>query len=66
MNCIFIYLFFHIGGAHLVSKIFVPFTKAFFSWGGELLVEIMTSLATWAALWYICYWLFKNRIFIKI
>ena len=66
MNCIFIYLFFHIGGAHLVSKIFMPFTKALFSWGGSLTVEIATSVSTWAALWYICYWLFKNRIFIKI
>jgi predicted acyltransferase len=66
MNCIFIYLFFSIGGADLVGKIFIPFAKAFFSWGGAITVEIMTSLATWAALWYICYWLFKNRIFIKI
>jgi len=66
MNCIFIYLFFSLGGAYQVSRIFVPFTKVLFSWGGVLTVEIMTSLATWAALWYICYWLFKNRIFIKI
>jgi len=66
MNCIFIYLFFHIGGANLLSTIFVPFTKLLFSWGGELTVKIMTSLATWASLWYICYWLFKNKLFIKI
>jgi predicted acyltransferase len=66
MNCIFIYLFFEIGGAGFVSKIFIPFTKALFSWGGNLTVDILTSIATWASLWYICYWLFKNRIFIKI
>jgi len=66
MNCIFIYLFFEIGGATLVSKIFAPFTKALFSWGGDLTVEIMTSLAVWASLWYICYWLYNNRLFIKI
>ena len=66
MNCIFIYLFFEIGGAKLVSKIFVPFTKLLFSWGGDLTVEIMTSLAAWGSMWYICYWLYKNRIFIKI
>ena len=66
MNCIFIYLFFEVGGAGLVSKIFIPFTKALFSWGGNLTVEIMTSLSVWAALWYICYWLYKNRLFIKI
>jgi predicted acyltransferase len=66
MNCIFIYLFFSIGGAELVSKIFVPFSKLLFSWGGEITIEIMTSLATWASLWYLCYWLYKNRLFIKI
>ena len=66
MNCIFIYLFFLIGGATLVSKIFIPFTKLMFSWGGELTVAIITSLAVWASLWYICYWLYKNRLFIKI
>jgi predicted acyltransferase len=66
MNCIFIYLFFHIGGAELVGNIFVPFSKLLFSWGGELTVEIITSLATWASLWYICYWLYKRKIFIKI
>jgi predicted acyltransferase len=66
MNSIFIYIFFHIGGAGLLEEIFVPFTKAMFSWGGELTVAIMTSLVVWAALWYICYWLYKNRIFVKI
>jgi len=52
--------------AQFVSKIFAPFNKVLFDWTGDLTVEIMTSLATWAALWYICYWLYKNRIFIKI
>jgi predicted acyltransferase len=66
MNCIFIYLFFEIGGARLVSLIFAPFAKVLFSWGGEISVGIATSLAVWASLWYICYWLYKNQLFIKI
>jgi predicted acyltransferase len=66
MNCIFIYLLFEVGGADLIYKIFTPFTKALFSWGGELLVGIASSLAVWASLWYICYWLYKNKLFIKI
>ena len=66
MNCIFIYLLFEVGGAGVVYKIFTPFAKAFFSWGGEKIVGIMTSLAVWASLWYICYWLYKNKLFIKI
>ena len=66
MNCIFIYLFFEIGGSSLVGKIFNPFTKAFFAWGGTLTVGIINSLAIWAFLWYICYFLYKNKVFIKI
>jgi predicted acyltransferase len=66
MNCIFIYLFNHLGGANIISEIFTPFTKALFSWGGEKLTGVMTSLLVWTSLWYICYWLFKNKIFIKI
>jgi predicted acyltransferase len=66
MNSIFIYLFFSIGGSYLLSMIFLPFTKAIFSWSGELSVEVITSLVVWAALWYICYWLYKSKLFIKI
>jgi predicted acyltransferase len=66
MNCIFIYLLFNVGGADIFTNILNPFTKLLFSWGGEIFVGIMTSLAVWAALWYLCYWLFKNKIFIKI
>ncbi len=66
MNCIFIYLLFEVGGAILISKIFIPFTRAMFLWAGDLTVGIITSLAVWASLWYICYWLYKNRLFIKI
>jgi predicted acyltransferase len=66
MNSIFIYLFFEIGGADFISRIIKPFSKLFFSWGGEMTVAIITSLAVWAALWYLCYWLYKNKLFIKI
>jgi len=66
MNCIFVYLLFEVGGAGLIYKIFTPFTKALFTWGGAVTVGIMTSIAVWVSLWYICYWLYKNKIFIKI
>jgi predicted acyltransferase len=66
MNCIFIYLFDQLGGAAIVMKIFTPITKALFSWGGDLTVGIIQGLAVYASLWYICYWLYKNRLFIKI
>lgn len=66
MNSIFIYIFFHIGSGELIEKITGPFIKLFFSPTGDLTVSILTSLGVWAGFWYICYWLYKNRIFIKI
>ena len=66
MNCIFIYLFFMLGGNNLFSNFFNPFTTSFFSWGGPLTVGIINSATVWAALWYICYFLYKNEVFIKI
>lgn len=66
MNSIFIYLFFSVGGAEVIRRFFTPFANSFFSWGGEVTAAIIASLASWAAMWYLCYWLFKNKIFIKI
>jgi predicted acyltransferase len=66
MNSIFIYLFFSIGGAGLISRIASPFSSLLFSWGGDLMVEMIASLGVWAAMWYLCFWLYKNKLFIKI
>jgi predicted acyltransferase len=66
MNSIFIYLFFSLGGAEVIRRFFTPFANSFFSWGGEITAAIIASLLTWAAQWYLCYWLFKNKLFIKI
>ncbi|MCK4466396.1 MAG: hypothetical protein KAU83_11865, partial [Bacteroidales bacterium] len=66
MNPLFIYLFAHVGGAVFVYNIIKPFTMALFSWAGELTAQIITGSIVWFILWYICYWLYKKRIFIKI
>lgn len=66
MNCIAIYLFFEVGGARLLYTIFTPFTTSLLTWAGTLTVGIATSLLVWAAQWYMCYWLYKNKLFIKI
>jgi hypothetical protein len=29
-------------------------------------VAILTSLAVWMGLWYICYWLYRHKLFIRI
>ena len=66
MNCIFIYLFFEVGGAEMVYNIFTPYPTTLLSWAGSTTIGIMTSLLVWAAQWYICYWLYKNKLYIKI
>jgi predicted acyltransferase len=66
MNPLFIYLFAHLGGNNLLHDIFIPFTKGIFGWSGELSVNIITSTAVWFSLWYICYILYKRKIFIKL
>ncbi len=66
MNPLFIYLFAHIGGNRLLEGVFIPFTTALFSWNGMLTVHIATSLMVWFSLWYVCYFLYKRKIFIKL
>ncbi len=66
MNPLFIYLFAHVGGAKLISKIFLPFSNALFGWTGELGAQIILSSIVIFSLWYICYWLYKRKIFIRI
>jgi predicted acyltransferase len=66
MNPLFIYLFAHVGGANLIQKIVLPFSNALFGWTGELGAHIILSLIVLYFLWYICDWLFKHKIFIRI
>ncbi len=66
MNPLFIYLFAHVGGANLLRNMFLPFTNALFGWTGELGSQIILSTTVLFALWYICYWLYKRKIFIRI
>jgi len=65
MNSLFIYLFAHLGGAHFIEQIFHPFSYLIFDWGGTT-AEIITSILVWSGFWYICYWMYKKRLFIKI
>ena len=65
-NSIFIYLFFEVGTAGLLTTILQPFTNALFFWTGGLGSQMILSIAVWAAMWYLCYWLYKRQIFFKI
>ena len=66
MNCIAIYLFFEVGGNNILTRIVTPYTKSLLTWAGTNTVNISTSLLVWAAMWGMCYWLYKHKIFIKI
>lgn len=66
MNPLAIYLFNHVGGSNMIERIIHPFSYGIFGWLGELPAGMITALLVWFALWCICYWLYKRRIFIKI
>jgi predicted acyltransferase len=66
MNSLFIYLFTNTGGAEWFSRIAAPFTMGALKWAGDLNARIITSLVVWGMLWYLCCWLYRRRIFIKI
>lgn len=66
MNPLFIYLFAHVGGADLVYNVFKPFTMFLMGWAGEIYGKLFTGAVSWIFLWYICFWLYKRKVFIRI
>ncbi len=66
MNPLFIYLFAQVGGTALLSRIAKPFSYGLFFWSGETGLAYANGVLTWFLLWYICFWLYKHKIFIKI
>ena len=66
MNSLFIYLFSNVGGNQISRQIVMPLSKLVFDWSGELNVNIADSIMAACLMWYLCYWMFKQRIFIKI
>ncbi|MCE5346212.1 MAG: hypothetical protein LLG13_08000 [Bacteroidales bacterium] len=66
MNPIFIYLFVMLGGRQLLTRMARPFTYRLFSWGGDILINMVTITVVAAMVWYISYFLYKRKIFIKL
>ncbi len=66
MNPLFIYLFANVGGSGFIENIIHPFSMALFGWTGEATANILTGMIVLYFLWYICYWLYKKKIFIRI
>ena len=63
-NSLFIYLFFHLGGANWIFSNIAPFPKLILN--NLLLSEISTSLLTWIVLSYLCKYLDEKNIYLKI
>ncbi len=66
MNPLFIYLFNQLDGTKVLYRIAHPFTYGLFFWIGKDGLAYITAIVTWGLLWYVCYWLYKHKILIKI
>ena len=62
-NCIFIYSFWQVLSGWLYHGIGV-FTGSFWFLGDLGVIPLKTL--TMCAMWYLCYWLYKRRIFFKL
>jgi len=68
MNAIFIYLFFETIGAQWFNAVTGIFVKGFLNLAGMPvnLIAVSSALVTLLAEWYLCYFLSKHKMFIKI
>lgn len=66
MNPLFIYLFWHAGGTQLLENFVKPVTARTVGVISPGVFHIANVLIIAFMLWYICYFLYKRKIFIKI
>jgi predicted acyltransferase len=66
MNPLFIYLFAHTGGNNWLKDIAKPFTNALFGSFNQFTIEMALTFTVWAMMWGICYFLYKNKVFIRL
>ena len=65
MNSVFIYLlagYFRSFFGNLVN----PFIYRIFSWSNQITITIISTLTVAVMLWYVCYFLYKHKIFIRL
>ena len=65
MNPLFIYL---MAGSfrRFFSGLVDPYIYRIFSWTNEVTLTLLSTLLVAAMLWYVCYFLYKHRIFIRL
>jgi len=65
MNPIFIYLFAS-SIKSIVYRFAEPWAKLIFSWTSENFIEMFMLTLAWFVNWYVCYFLYKKKIFFRI
>jgi predicted acyltransferase len=65
MNPLFIYL---LGGnfRDFFGRLVNPYIYRLFSWSNEITITIISATVIAAMLWYVCYFLYKHKIFIRL
>ena len=66
VNPLFIYLFASLGGGRIILKIIRPFSNTLIGGFSPWLADLLSGFVVLFGLWYLCYWLFKKQIFIKL
>lgn len=66
MNPLFIYLFSETVARQWFIDTMAIFTTGFFGGMGPAALVILTSLVVLGIEWYLCYWLYERRVFIKL
>jgi predicted acyltransferase len=68
MNAIFIYLFFETVGVQWFNGVIGIFVKGFlgFTGVGEKGLALLSACVTLLLEWFLCYWFYKKKIFIKL
>ena len=65
MNPLFIYL---MGSSfrNFFGRLINPFIYRIFSWTNEVTIIVISTFLIAAMLWYVCYFLYKHKIFIRL
>lgn len=66
MNPLFLYLFWHARGKLLMETLAEPIVYRLVGWVSPAAMRVSMVLAVSAMLWYLCYFLYKRKIFIRI
>ena len=66
MNPLFIYLFNHTGGRHVLEDLAKPVIYRLCSWISPAAVQVALVVTVSGMLWYIAYFLYKRKIYIRI